>query len=310
VVATWIAIALAGMVTAAYGSRLAVGYAAVLAQGLKVPPYLIGIAVLSIGTDIPEIANSILASAAGHGDLNVGDSVGSVATQITLGLAVIGLVGGSFHIGPRRVLPVTLLTMLALVTGAVVMSDGWLSRADAGLLLAAWVAGTVLIWKSDRPLAESLLDQPAARPALLLVQALGALTLVGAGAGAVVRAVIELSSLVGIPEYLISFFATSVGTSLPEVVVDISAIRAGRRDLALGDVLGSCFVDGTLSIGIGPLLFPGAVTARLAVHGAFSAIAVVALATFLLLGFRRLDRRVSLLLLASYLLLYVSFLTT
>lgn len=309
-IATWIAIAIAGLVTAAYGSRWAVGQAIILAQGLRVSPYLIGFALLSIGTDIPEIANSILASVSGHGDLNVGDSVGSVATQITLGLAVIGLVGGSFPIGRGRVMPVTLLTVMALVLGAVLTADGWFSRRDGLVLLAGWAGASAVVWRTGRPLDESPMEEAAGRPLLAALQVLGSLALVGLGAAAVVRAVIELAPLVGIPEYVISFFATSIGTSLPEIVVDINAIRVGRRDLAVGDVLGSCLVDATLSIGIGPVVAPGAVTAALALRGAVVATGAVTVATLLLLMTGRLDRRVGVVLVVCYLLMYAGFIST
>lgn len=307
-IATWIAITITGLVTAAYGSRRAVTHATALAQGLKVPPYLVGVVILGIGTDIPEIANSIIASAAGHGDLNVGDSVGSVATQITLGLAVIGLLGGRFPVGPARVVPVTLLTVLALVLGAILTADGWFSRLDGVVLLLGWVVSMAVVWRSERPLAEAVLEQPHESPAWAALLVLGYLALVGVGAAVVVRAVIELAPLIGIPEYIISFFATSIGTSMPEIVVDINAIRAGRRDLAVGDVLGSCLVDGTLSIGIGPALFPTAVTAGLAMRGAFAAIGAVTVAAMMLLVLRQLDRRVGAVLLVTYLMLYVTFL--
>jgi cation:H+ antiporter len=305
---TWVAVAITGMVTAAYGSRQAVRHATALAHGLKVPPYLIGVVILGIGTDIPEIANSILASAAGHGDLNVGDSVGSVATQITLGLAVIGLLGGRFAVGPARVVPVTLLTVLALVLGAFLTADGWFSRWDGLVLLAAWAGSTAVVWRSERPLAEAVMEQPHEAPLRAAIQVLGYLVLVGVGAAVVVRAVIELAPLVGIPEYVISFFGTSIGTSMPEIVVDVNAIRMGRRDLAVGDVLGSCLVDGTLSIGIGPALFPVAVTGSLAMRGAFAAIGAVTVAAMMLLALRRLDRTVGIVLLVTYLLLYLTFL--
>lgn len=52
------------------------------------------------------------------------------------------------------------------------------------------------------------------------------------------------------------FFVVGIGTSLPELVVDITAIRKKHFDLAIGDILGSCLEDATFSIGIGQFLFP------------------------------------------------------
>ena len=97
------------------------------------------------------------------------------------------------------------------------------------------------------------------------------------GAGAAVAAFVQLAELLGVHEYVLSFFVSSIGTSLPELVVDVTALRAGPKDLALGDVLGSSFVDATLSIGIGPALFPAEVTAELAVLGAGMALVAIVL---------------------------------
>ncbi len=106
------------------------------------------------------------------------------------------------------------------------------------------------------------------------------------------------------PEYVITFFGASLGTSLPELLVVVTALRAGERDLALGDALGASLVDSTLSIGIGPLLAPTAVTASLAVRGAVSVAVVVALVTALLASRKHHDWRSALLLLALYAAFY------
>ena len=62
-----------------------------MARSLGLSPFLVGMTVVALGTDLPEIANSITASATGHGDVNVGDSIGSSVTQITLVLGLLCL---------------------------------------------------------------------------------------------------------------------------------------------------------------------------------------------------------------------------
>lgn len=53
---------------------------------------------MSLGTDFPEIVNSIISSALGHVDINVGDSFGSVLTQMTLVLGLFPFIGGAFKV--------------------------------------------------------------------------------------------------------------------------------------------------------------------------------------------------------------------
>ena len=65
-------------------SDKAVEHSVILASALGISPFMIGFTLVSIGTDLPEIVNSIVSCALGHGDINAGDSIGSVLTQLTL----------------------------------------------------------------------------------------------------------------------------------------------------------------------------------------------------------------------------------
>ncbi len=295
-----LAIAVVGLTTLSQSSGKAVTHAVVLAQGLRVPPFLIGLTLASVGTDIPEIANSIVASLAGQGDLNVGDSVGSVAAQATLILGLLPLAGGAFVVGPGRIGAATGLTLIALAIGAFLVADGFLSRFDAAFLVAIWIVSIALIWRHAPPQSEPVLVvsstskwKHAAIAALMFI-------FVAAGATAVVYALTEIAKLLQIPLYLISFFGASVGTSLPELAVDISAVRNGKHDIAIGNIFGACLIDATLSIAAGPLIAPTAVTASLAVPGAITAAIVMGVAG-LIVGLRRNhDRKSGIFLLCLY----------
>lgn len=300
----WVAVVLAGLAVALAASRRAVHHVTTLAFGLRVPPFLIGITLVALGTDMPEIANSIIASLAGHGDVNVGDSVGSAATQATLVLGLLPLLGGAFVAGRSRVGTVGALTALALALGGGLVADGRLSRSDGLVLVLSWLVASALVWRAAPPAAEPALAVPARRKGYHALAGLAALAVVGAGAGGAVAGFVQLAELLGVPEYVITFFGASLGTSLPELLVVVTALRAGERDLALGDALGASLVDSTLSIGIGPLLAPTAVTASLAVRGAFGVAVVVALVTVLLTVRKRHDWRSALILLALYAAFY------
>jgi cation:H+ antiporter len=295
----------AGFGLAMLGSRLAVRQAAKLAYGLSIPPFIIGITFFAIGTDIPEIANSVVASLAGHGDLNVGDSIGSVVTQITLVLGLFPFLGGRFVVGRYRAGATSSLTIVALLIGALLVADGDLTRLDAGLLVLIWAIATAVLWRYAPPRSEPVVVVPGNRRVFHAIIALIGLLLVGVGASAALKGLIELSTGVGVPEYLISFFGSSIGTSLPELIVDITALRRGERDLAFGDVTGSCLVDSSLSLGIGPLIAPTTVTAALAVRGAIVAITVVFVASLVLWIRQKHDRWSGAFLLLLYAAVYI-----
>jgi cation:H+ antiporter len=304
----WMILIVVGLGLAIFASRRAVTHASALAFGLRIPPFLIGITLVAIGTDLPEIANSIAASVSGNGDLNVGDSVGSAATQITLVLGIAPLAGGAFIAGSRGVAWVGALTAVALAIGAVLFSDGYLGRRDAAILLAFWLAANVIVWRVTPPGSDPVLTVPSRTKSRHLRATLAYLALVGVGATAAVVAFVEFSDILGVPQYLIAFFVASIGTSLPELVVSVSALRQGARDLAVGDLFGASLSDASLSIAAGPLIAPTAITGSLAVRGSIVALIAVALVTILVVRTRRVDWKVGVTLLTIYGGFYVALL--
>ncbi len=81
----------------------------------------------------------------------------------------------------------------------------------------------------------------------------------------IIQSIIILSSALNVHEYIISFFIMGIGTSLPELTVSINALKKKHYNLAIGNIVGSCIVDSTVSIAIGPLLFPQRVSVELAI---------------------------------------------
>ena len=295
-----------GLAVALVASGRAVAYTRALAAGLGAPPFIVGVALVSIGTDLPELANSIAAHVQGEGDVNVGDSVGSTLTQYTLVLGLFPFVVSTVAIDRRQVGLVSILTAAGLGLTTFFVADGWLGHWDGAILILAWAAFTLAVVKGlPGHIAD---DPPAVRHERKLVQAgvvLVTLAFVGFGATVAVRALVRLAELAGAPEFALAFFGASIGTSAPEIVVDVTALLRGAPGIALGDALGSSLVDATLSIGAGPVLFPAEVTPRLGVAGALYSLAAVLIVGTVLGGRRRHDRRSGVLLFALYAVSYV-----
>jgi cation:H+ antiporter len=296
----------AGLAVALFGSEIAVRYARALAASVGAPSFLVGVVLVSIGTDLPELANSVSAHLQGEGDVNVGDSVGSTLTQYTLVLGLFPLVAGTLVLGRRQVGVVSLFTVGGLGLTIAFVADGWLGRHEGVLLCLAWAAFTAFIIRA-------LPGMPPEAPPPVRVGArtrqaaivLAALAAVGAGATFAVRALVRIAEIVGVPEFVLAFFGASLGTSAPEIAVDLTALLRGAPGIALGDALGSSLVDSTLSIGAGPIVAPAEVTARLAVIGSVYALAAVAIVGMVLGWRRRHDRLTAALLIGLYALAYV-----
>jgi cation:H+ antiporter len=300
-----IVLVLLGLGLAIVASDIAVSYTRALAARLGAPAFVVGVVLVALGTDLPEIANSIASHLQDAGDVNVGDSVGSTLTQYTFVLGLFPLVIAVIAVSRRQVGIVTLLTVGGLALTALLVSDGYLGRLDGVALITAWAVATFVVvrWVGGHVVEEPpavRLDSVPGQVTVVLVT-LGA---VGLGATVAVRSLVDVAESLGVPEFLLAFFGASLGTSAPEIAVDLTALARGSPAIALGDALGSSLIDATLSIGAGPLVAPAAVTARLAVVGSLYALVAVAVVGTILSVRRLHDRRSAAACLVLYLLAY------
>jgi cation:H+ antiporter len=285
VIVLWLVALLAGLVAAALGSRRAVSAGLDASRTSSISPGIIGLTVMAVGTDLPEIANSIVAAFSDHGDLLVGDTAGSALTQVTLILGLLCLGSTPIHADRNTVLAVGTMTTAALLVGALMVRNGVLSRWEGAILVSAWVTAIVVMrWRSsestttprpvDHPGGAEL--DPDGSTGRHVAVALAWLLVVGVAATVVVQSFIELSERIGIPELIASAVVLSLGTSLPELVVDWTAIRRGAVALAIGDLFGSSLLDATLALGIGPMLRSVSVSPEAATACLIAAMGVMA----------------------------------
>lgn len=303
-IAVWIAVVVGGLALAIVASRGAVGYASDLAFGFNIPPFVIGAIVVAIGTDLPEIANAIVSAISDYGDMAVGTATGSTITQMTLVLGILPFVGGTMASGKHRiVLPGTLM-VVGLGLAALFGADDSLTRLEGVTLVGFWVVSAVLMYRQMPVAGEPAMVVPERRPGRALLGVLFSLALVGAGATAAVTAFVEIAEELDVPIFLLSFFAASIGTSLPELVVDVTAVRRGEKDMAIGDIFGSSLIDATLALGIGPAIVPLVVDGGLLVRSALAGGVIVAGLTYVLARRGHHDRVTGVMLLLAYAALY------
>jgi cation:H+ antiporter len=299
-----------GIALLAYSSDKAVEHSISIASRLGVSPLMIGLVVVSLGTDLPEISNSIISSAMGHADINVGDSFGSILTQITLVLGIIAILGVAFKVKRDEVIVIGACEILALIAAVSIVEKGSISRMNAFFLVASWPL-LMLIIRNIIKKDYSIQTTDRRLHQHIAIAAIGYAG-IALGAYVVVNSVVALSSFLYVDEYIISFFIVAIGTSLPELAVDLTAIRKKQYEIAIGDAIGSCLVDASVSVGIGPLVSPNSpvtVSGGLAeTTGLYALFASVIVISALALR-QRLDSKIGVLFLIvygfSYAVLYI-----
>jgi cation:H+ antiporter len=299
---------IAGLALLAYSGDKAVEHSVLVAMEFGIPSLMVGLVLVSLGTDLPEFANSILASALGHGNINVGDSLGSVLAQMSLVLGLIPFLTGTLEVKRKEVGIIGACLVLALMLVGSIGEKGNISQINGLLLVASWPIFMLLIRNASTKNVTEKEDQnlPSPSPKRLHNLWVAVLGFIGVAIGSfiLIESVITLSSVFRISEYLISFFVVAIGTSLPELIVSLTAIRKKQYELSIGNILGSCLIDSSFSIGIGPLIFPVEVTGKLVMVTGLYAMFVSIVVIIILALKKKVDRKTGLLFIFLYLLSY------
>lgn len=260
---------LGGFVGLIVGGELLVRGASNLAAALSVPPLIIGLTVVAIGTSAPELAVSVQSCWAGKTDLAVGNVVGSNLSNLLLILGAAAMVGPLAVSNQLFKLDIPVMIAAAGVLFALGL-DGELSRGEGITLTIAMVlylAWTVREGKRDAKKLEEELDEltphnvkpTAATFAKNIGFFLAGLVLLVGGSDYLVDGCVELATRWGVSELVVGLTIVAIGTSLPELVISIMASLRGKRDLAVGNVVGSNILNVLAVLGISATVAPAGV---------------------------------------------------
>ena len=248
--------------------RFVVG-ASALAYNLNIPPLIIGLTIVSLGTSAPEILVSGVASLQGNSGLAIGNALGSNITNIALILGITALIMPlNIHSSiVRRELPVLLgvmlLALLLLLNGSLDRLDGIILLSGIPLMLA-WMAHIGMKEKASHdPMSEEFADEV---PTDMTMAKAGFWTLVGAlcllaSSKILVWGAVSIAQAIGVSDLVIGLTIVALGTSLPELAASVMSVLKNEHDIAIGNVIGSNIFNLLAVLGLPGLLSPGPVDA-------------------------------------------------
>jgi cation:H+ antiporter len=229
-----------------------------------VPAFIVGVTIVAFGTSLPEIITSIISVLKDSSEIVVGNVVGSNIANIFLVFGLTAIIARKMTIA-HDIIKVDLpfLAGSALLLAASIW-DGEFNRFEAVLCLAG--LGIYLLYSinsKDKHEDEELEKEKKQFPwkaGVMLVISGGFIYL---GASFTIEAIIRLSDLLNLGKEVIAVSAVAFGTSLPELVVTISAVRKNKPELAVGNVLGSNIFNAFAVMGIPALIGPLAIPASI-----------------------------------------------
>ncbi|QYJ81942.1 calcium/sodium antiporter [Shewanella aegiceratis] len=265
--------------------------AAAFARNLGLPPMLIGLTIVAMGSSAPEMFVAATASLEGMTDTAIGNVLGSNVANITLILGITALLGAI------SVSSQTLKREIPMMLGATAMAgyflhDGQLTRVEGLVLMALFFALMgYLIWhaivnKEKDPLideAESEVPKDVPTPKAILWLVIG-LVLLPLSADWMVQGAVGIAKAFHMSDLVIGLTIIAVGTSLPELAACVAGVLKKEDDLAIGNVVGSNLFNILAVLALPALIAPGAVDAAASSRDFYMVMATsVALAILILL---------------------------
>lgn len=233
------------------GSDWFVEAAEVFGLAFGINSFIIGVTIVAIGTSLPELTTSIAAVYSNDTQIVIGNVVGSNITNILLILGIVALYGNVVPLEYDIMdvdMPLLVASSLFLYFA---LEDLEFSLFEAILFLVAFVGFILHSVKSNK--FEDIGERPKATYKTYLMFVAGG-ALIYFGSKYVVFGLQGMSVNLGIGSGILAFTLLALGTSLPEVVVSITAARKGKAGMAIGNVLGSNLFNTYAVMGIPALI--------------------------------------------------------
>ncbi|MGY5452067.1 calcium/sodium antiporter [Agarivorans sp. MS3-6] len=291
-----------GLVILVWSADRFVFGAAAIANNFGLPPMIIGLTIVALGSSAPEIMVSATAALEGKMNTAVGNVIGSNITNITLVLGITAL------LKPLMVSSSILFRELPLVLAATaiagwVLNDLYLGYAEGTVLLGFFIAMMAFLIisalrqrkgaKVDPIIEEAESEVPSDVPTKkALMWLIVGMVLLPLSADLLVNSASEIARYFGMSDLVIGLTIIAVGTSLPELAACIAGVMKKEDDLVLGNIIGSNLFNILAVLAVPAMLAPGEVDAHAAGRDFYVMMGVTVVLFIMAMGFGK-SRRIS-----------------
>jgi len=251
-----VALTAVGLALLCFGGNWLVSGGVVIAKKMRISNLIIGMTVVAYGTSTPELAASI-AAAGDHSEIILGNIIGSNIANVgmVIGIAAIIVPLAVSKSTLRKEIPIMLGVSLLLIALSL---DGELSQYDGLILIGFLIAFTIYTYKDAKKQRDKNDEEISETKNSVYLKAAGLIvlgvSLLGVGAYLTVENAVVLAKELGLSEKLIGLTVIAIGTSLPELITSIIAIRKGHTDIGVGNIIGSNIYNILMIMGVGAAL--------------------------------------------------------
>jgi cation:H+ antiporter len=255
----------AGLILLIAGGEALVRGSSKIASLLGISPLVVGLTVVAFGTSSPELAVSISSALNGQPDLVIGNVVGSNIFNILIVLGMSAVITPLVVAQKLIKIEIPLLIAISLML-IVFSSDRLIGRFEGIFMTSGVILYSFFLIRESRKESREIQDEyekefkekrrNTATWVLNSFFIVIGLVLLVFGSSLLVDSAVSISRYFGLSELVIGLTVIAAGTSLPEVAASVIAAIKGERDIAVGNVIGSCIFNLLAVLGITTLISP------------------------------------------------------
>jgi len=283
-----------------FSARTIISSTSKLSRWFKLGEFAAGFLIIAVSTSMPELAVAIMASAIGAGGLVVGNVIGANLIDVLVVLGVSALIAPVIVSQKQLIDNAEILLVISLIP-LFLLLRGNLHLVEGLVLLAIFVLYALFI--SKQKVSLKLGKKPRVFDIMKEEIVFGAsLFLLLVSARFLTMSAVNIAGFMGVPESIIGLTIISIGTTLPELAVSITAMFRRNYSLALGNILGSSVTNLTLVLGTGAVLT--ALSFNYLIIGSSVLMLLIAniLLTFSLIKYKSIPKKMGWIFLGAYLL--------
>ena len=231
---------LVGFVFLIKGSDFFVDGASSIASILKIPTIIVGLTIVAFGTSTPEAAVSITSSLTGSNAMAVSNVIGSNLFNILMIIGIAALLGDLLMEKSVLNKDLPFLVLITILFAAFVVIGWNITNIEGIILLIILIAYIIYLIRSAKKSDDSDKVEQAKfslpKSILFIIVGLAGIII---GGDLVVNSASEIAMALGMSETLVGLTIVAIGTSLPELVTSLTALKKGENQLVIGNVIGS-----------------------------------------------------------------------
>ena len=296
------ALLVVGLVMLCFGGNWLVSGGVGIAKKFRISNLVIGMTIVAYGTSTPELAASI-AAAGDHGAIILGNIIGSNIANVgmVIGVSAILIPIAIKKSVLRKEIPIMLGVSLLLVLLSI---DGELSQYDGGLLLIGLGIFAFFTFRDALKQRIEIQDEFENTQNNSYLKSFGligiGIVVLYIGAMLTVDNAVVIAAEFGLSEKIIGLTVIAIGTSLPELITSIIAIRKGHADVGIGNIIGSNIYNILMIMGVGAAL--GGVLITSDVYLDYAIMIIFSLSLLIGLKTKIINRTIGIILTAGYVL--------